>query len=206
MSRILPALVLAVLASTPLQAITPWTAIVQQLEKSVVYIEHEKGACTGFVINTAKRYYLTAAHCDSETPQARLLIDGETGSVVYKDTKKDLMVVEVKNLDRPALVIAKKDPARGDEVASFGYGYALERPMLRVAHVSDDETHIPYDGIGGPFLVIDMAFVGGQSGGPVINQAGEVVLIVQRGTDRVGIGVGAEIIRDKVGRYLPAGQ
>jgi S1-C subfamily serine protease len=192
-----------VLAAPSLTASNPWAPLVEKLEKAVLYIEHEKGACTGFVINTEKRYILTAAHCDADTPQARLLVDGETATIVYKETKKDLMVVQVGSLDRPALVIAKKNPERGEMLASFGFGYALERPMLRITHVSDDKTHIPYDGIGGPFMVVDTGFVGGQSGGPVINAAGEVVIVVQRGNPSVGIGVGAEVIRDKVGKYLP---
>jgi hypothetical protein len=33
------------------------------------------------------------------------------------------------------------------------------------------------------------------------NEAGEVVGIVQRASDRVGVGAGVEIIRDRVGRY-----
>lgn len=36
----------------------------------------------------------------------------------------------------------------------------------------------------------------------MVNTSGEVVSIVQRGGSGVGIGVGAETIRSKVGRYL----
>ena len=74
--------------------------------------------------------------------------------------------------------------------------------MFRTAHIADDDTYIPEDGIGGPFIVTDAQFVGGQSGGPVVNASGDVVLIVQRGGGGVGIGVGAETIRGKAGRYL----
>jgi S1-C subfamily serine protease len=42
----------------------------------------------------------------------------------------------------------------------------------------------------------------GQSGGPAINAAGEVVMMVQRTTSAVGIGVGAETIRARMGRYF----
>ena len=45
-------------------------------------------------------------------------------------------------------------------------------------------------------------FVPGQSGGPVVNEKGEVVMIVQMGTNIVGLGVGTETIRDKVGRFF----
>jgi hypothetical protein len=41
------------------------------------------------------------------------------------------------------------------------------------------------------------------SGGPVINAKGEVVSIVQRASGLVGIGIGAEAIRNKIARFLP---
>lgn len=182
-----------------------WPPMADKLGKSVVYIENASGSCTGFVINADVKkekepdqdYILTAAHCEGED----LYADQTAAKVIWKDTKKDLMVLAVEDLGRPALKLAKDNPKIGDEVASLGYGWGLERPMFRTAHVSDDDTYIPEDGIGGPFIVIDAQFVSGQSGGPVINSAGEVALIVQRGGQGVGIGVGAETIRSKTGKY-----
>jgi S1-C subfamily serine protease len=48
---------------------------------------------------------------------------------------------------------------------------------------------------------VDAAFVGGMSGGPLVNARGEVVMIVQMASDRIGLGRGIEQIRDRVGRY-----
>lgn len=183
-----------------------WATVAKTASPSVVYVETKDGSCTGFVINADAHnkdkedvdYLLTAAHCDGEGIYA----DQASAKVLAKDTKKDLLVLEVPDLNKPALPIAKENPKRGDEVMSYGYGYGLERPMLRVAHIADDQTYIPEDGIGGPLMVTDAAFVPGMSGGPIINSAGEVVMIVQRGTGTVGIGVGAEVIRSKVGRWL----
>jgi S1-C subfamily serine protease len=183
---------------------TDWSPLATKLTKSVVYIETNKGSCTGFVINAAagkdgdQDYILTAAHCDGD----KLYADGADAKVVYKDVKKDLMVLVVNNLDRPALTLAKDNPKPGEELMSFGYGYGFERPMLRITHVADDDTHIDQEGIGGPFIVTDATFVGGQSGGPVINVNGEVAMIVQRGSNAVGFGVGAEVMKSKVGRYF----
>jgi S1-C subfamily serine protease len=50
--------------------------------------------------------------------------------------------------------------------------------------------------------MIDASYVFGQSGGPCINSKGEVVSIVQRRSDAVGVGIGAEAIRGKVARFL----
>lgn len=186
-------------------AAADWPTTADKLAKSVVYIENKNGSCTGFVINAEAKgkdkddvdYVLTAAHCDGP----ELYVDQAVARILTKDTKKDLMVLEVPHLGRPALTLAHDDPKIGDELASYGYGWGLERPMFRTAHVSDDKTYIPEEGIGGPFIVIDAQFVSGQSGGPVVNGAGEVVMIVQRGGNGVGIGVGAEVLKSKTGRY-----
>ncbi len=196
--------VIVVCLPAPMLSATQWTAVVDLLAKSTVYLETAGGTCTGFVINTIEKkerkrtHIATAAHCEAD----KLYADQTPAVVVYKDTKKDLMVLEVDDLERPALRLAKTDPKVGDLVASYGYGYSLERPMFRVAHISDDKTYIHTDNIGGPFFVLDAAFVGGQSGGPVVNEAGEVVMIVQRASDRVGLGVGADTIKSKIGRYF----
>lgn len=183
-----------------------WSPIADKLSKSVVYIETTAGSCTGFVIaddehNKDKEsvdWLMSADHCEG----AELFADQMAAKILWKDSKSDMLVLEVPDTGRPALKLAKDNPKIGDEVGSYGFGWGLERAMFRMAHVSDDNTYIPEDGIGGPFIVIDAQFVPGMSGGPVVNVAGEVVMIVQRGGNGVGIGVGAEKIRNKAGRYF----
>jgi S1-C subfamily serine protease len=206
MARVLlPMLGMMVLTLGTAHARTDWAALVKSLEKSVVAIEiNEAGtSCTGFVINSRIKkddedltYVLTAAHCEAP----RLWADQAAAKVLAKNTEKDLLVLAVEHLDRPALKLAKENPKVGDAVASFGYGMGLEKPLFRIAHISA-ETYIPYEGIGGPLFFVDGAFVGGQSGGPTVNEAGEVVMIVQRSSATTGIGVGAETIRQRVGKY-----
>lgn len=197
MKRVTFAILASLLMLVPLQA-SDWAPVAKSLVKSIVYIESKQGSCTGFVSDNERDYVVTAAHCDG----TELMVDGMPSKVVHKDTKKDLLVLEVKGLDRPALRLAKENPKVGEQVASYGYGWGLERPMFRTAVVSDDDTYIPEEGIGGPFITIDAEFVPGQSGGPVVDLNGDVALIVQRGGGGVGIGVGAEVIRSKVGRYF----
>jgi S1-C subfamily serine protease len=190
-----------------LNATTDWSALVKDLSKSVVPVGRNDGGiqCSGFVINSrvrkkdeTKSYVATAAHCKAAEMWAK---GARVEEIVHQDDNKDLMVVMTGDLDLPALKLAKSDPLVTQDVASFGFGFGLEDPMIRIAHVSN-KTHIPYDGIGGPLFFLDGAFVGGQSGGPVVNAGGEVVMMVQRTTPSVGIGVGAEVIKDKIGRYF----
>lgn len=176
-----------------------WTSVAPQVRDSIVEIQvGDEGACTGFVIDNDRDLVLTAAHCDPG-PDQQLFADLRPASVKAKDDKNDLLVLEVKGIDRPALRLAKDDPKIGEEVASYGYGYALENPMFRVAHVSVEDISINRS----RYIMLDIDFVPGQSGGPVVNAAGDVVMIVQMGDGHaVGIGIGAERIDDRVGRFF----
>lgn len=185
----------------PLRA-TDWADVVKQVEPSIVYLEGDSGACTAWVINVEKKYLMTAAHCDQD---GAVWVDLVRSEVIAKDSKKDLMVIELKNLDpkRPALKLADKNPVRGQEVMSVGFGYALERPFFRQASIQEDQFMMPQAGVGGPYISTDAPFVEGQSGGPVVDINGHVVAIVQRGDGgTTGLGVGVELIRDRLGRFF----
>jgi S1-C subfamily serine protease len=111
-----------------------------------------------------------------------------------------LLIIRAPGVERPSIRIAKDTPPQGEEVASHGYGFGLEKPMFRVAHISNIDMEI--ESLSGPFVMVDSGFVPGQSGGPVVNAAGDVVMMVQRGNEFLGIGVGAKVLRDRLGRYL----
>lgn len=203
MRRILIAALLFSIYLTPAFAVNNWNAAATKVRKSIAYLTGPEGSCTAWSINQAKDIVLTAAHCDQAKDS--ILVDGIPAKVIAKDTKKDLMALEVKGLDKPALRLTKENPRIGDEVASYGFGFALERPFFRITHISDDQLYIPYEGIGGPFILTDDNFIPGQSGGPVVDEAGDVVMIVQMGSQAgFGLGVGAETIKDKMGRYFEA--
>jgi S1-C subfamily serine protease len=195
------AVIVAVFVIVAVLGAPDWTKTADTLSKSVVFIATSEGTCSGFVINAHakgdKDYILTAAHCDGK----ELYADNVPAKVVMKDAKRDLLILEVDDLDRPAVVLAVKNPLLGEEVASFGYGGGLEKPMFRLAHVSHPSIDLP-ELEGGPFVMIDAGYVGGMSGGPCVNTLGEVVSIVQRASDKVGLGVGVETIRSKVARFL----
>jgi S1-C subfamily serine protease len=195
--------VLGVSLVVPLRA-ADWSDVVKQVEKSVVWLQvGESGGCSAVVIDQARHYLMTAAHCKGGSTDV-LWVDNVQARTVVLDTKCDLMVLEAKDIDpsRPALKLAAANPGIGQEVMSIGFGYALERPFFRQTHVQDDKMAM--SGVEcGPFISTDSPFVGGQSGGPVVNAAGEIVAIVQRGDGgTTGLGIGADTIRVRIGRFF----
>ena len=174
-----------------------WAGIVERVEKATVQLAAN---CTGFVINREKHYVLTANHCGSDDINKAVLVDGKPSKIVHIDIHKDFLVLEVPDLDRPALQRADNDPQIGDEVGSYGYGGGYERPMLRIARVSQNRAIVP-DAGPGEWVMLDTAFVGGMSGGAVVNLKGDVVMIVQMASDRVGLGRGIEEISKRLGKY-----
>jgi len=178
-----------------------WTKLAAVVRASMVNIESADGRCTGFIIDDERDFILTAAHCDGK----ELYADLAPTRVRAKDVKNDLMVLHVEGVDGPAMKLADKNPEIGEQVASYGFGAGWERPMFRLTHISDNNMTIP-DIEGGPWIVLDAPFIGGQSGGAIFNSKGEVVSIVQRGTQGLGLGVGVEVIRLKMGRYFTGGK
>lgn len=198
MNRIIMSLILLAAFCAPLLGASPWTAVADKLQNSIVFIQGEgMGGCTGFVIDSIKKHVLTAAHCDAEK---NLTADSMFTVRLFKDERKDLMVLRVTDLDKPSLKLAQNDPERGEEVASMGYGFAQENPLFRISHISN--VRMELDGLSGPFLVIDSDYIGGQSGGPLVNINGEVVGIVQRGASGFGAGVDSKMLKDRAGRYF----
>lgn len=199
MFRITSALLLATvfLSSVPIIGFLDWTAVAVRTLPSVVTIEREGGFCTGMVIDVNRRHVLSAAHCDGPN----LYVDHSSATVIAKDSQRDLLVLKVDDLGtRPALKLAAHDPQVGAEVLSIGYGYALEAPMVRSTRISA-VTRIP-ELRGQEFLLTQEPFVGGQSGGPLLNHDGEIAGIVQASSPQVGLATAASEIRKRVGRYF----
>jgi S1-C subfamily serine protease len=203
MNRFTSLVALLVIFTTPSHAQSPWTSIADRVEKAIVFIEvfdeddTRIGACTGAVIHVLKQYVLSASHCDGK----RILINGTQAFRIFKDDRHDLMVLRAAHLDADvAIPIARNSPKRGEEVANMGYGRAFVDPMFRIAHISN--VNLQIEGLAASYTVIDNDYVEGQSGGVLVNLAGELVSIVQRGAPGFGFGVGVDTIRDRAGKYF----
>ncbi len=181
----------------------PYTRMVDQTERSIVRISgemdfmaedgprHGTYTCTGEVIAIGK--VLTAAHCIGTNMKS----DGDLVEVVVKaDQTLDLAVLSVNTHQRPSLHLRKEPVVRFEELTAIGYayGYAKLSALYEVAFLLHDfpwsvDNSIP------PGIIVQGGYIGGMSGGPVVDVKGLQVSIVQRGDETVGYGVDADTIR-----------
>ncbi len=196
-SKLVVGLALLLLSFTSVSAATDWVAVAERLEQSVLQISDN---CSAFSIDDDRDYVLTAKHCTSDDLTKPTVVDLTPARVIADDVQYDLAVLHVPGMDKKALALAAEEPHAGIEVASLGFGMGLKGWMFRHAWVANRDLTIP--GLDGSWIMIDGAFVGGQSGSPVVNASGEVVLIVQMSTSTSGIGRGADLLRKRVGKYF----
>ena len=190
--------------SYPVSTMNPWTG------EPVTFT----ATCTGFVIGETEAEdaifstILTANHClpmdpdgpDLEGVPAQLVADVYWPARVLKaDEDNDLALVEAQ-FSKPALKFRTAIVTRGLSVYSFGYGYAINTHLF-LEHV----IAAPYAEIDEEYpigILVSPGFIGGMSGGPVVDVQGRVVSVVQASTDRVGYGPLLATVKLFLGAHL----
>lgn len=182
-----------------------YTRVYEETIGSVVLIESDTGQGTGFVFDG--RHLVTNAHVveTADSVQVRFR-DGEwrTGQVVGSDPYSDLAAVRVSN--RPAyaspLPLITGEPVVGQEVVVIGNPFGLSGTVT-AGIVSGINRSIPGPtGYSIPDAIqTDAAVNPGNSGGPIVSLAGEVIAVINSGGgDNVAFGISAPLVR----RVAPA--
>ncbi len=207
-TRLLVTLALLLAFLLPLDAASVWVKVSDRVLKSLGRVEITlmqedspvalQGECTSFSINERKHYYLTAAHCFGNT----LLVNKQPATVIFRDEVKDVMVLQVPSLKlkalRPALGVQT-----GEDVGAYGYAYGWEFSFLKTGVVaSPPVVQLQMFGLR-PITLFSFPFIGGMSGGPVVNSDGLVVSVIQQ-SNRDGLaslGIALPSLIEAVGEF-----
>lgn len=172
--------------------------MVSRVEQSVVRVtgtlDSMEGplahTCSGEVI--AYHLVLTAAHCLMDEMKVD---DWAPRGVLRYDAYFDLAVIDVA-IDKPTLRMRAEPLERFEPLTALGYAYGWQK--LTVLSVRPYLLNVSFDEgpqLGhAPGIFVQGAYVGGMSGGPVVDSNGLMVSIVQRAGDGTGYGVTVDAI------------
>jgi len=203
---VIVALLAAFLIATSADAFS-WETVAERVQKSIAYmtlmVETEPevfvpSSCTAFSINQSRHIYATAAHCTG----IDMKLDGNPVGMLYRNDANDLMVLQTAAPGKPALKARTKDIKQGLSVAALGYGWGWDQPMLRTGAISIADIS-PKDFGSRPHTLFDFPFIGGMSGGPIVDSEGHLVSIVQQSNTRevAGMGQTLKVILDATKQY-----
>ena len=148
-------------------------------------MEVHEGVCTGFVI--APKRVLTAGHCYAEG----LKVDGQEATPLKVDRFYDLMLLSVETR-KDALLLREDPPRRFEPLTAIGYARGWDRvTVLEVKPFLINFSPRPEMPVG---IFTQGGFLPGQSGGPVVDEAGEVVGIILQTNEGVGYSLGTQLM------------
>lgn len=172
-------------------------AIVERVLMSTVRITMPAGddkthVCTGFVVDTARGWAMTVAHCLPEKG-VEFFVDGQPSELVRSNEL--LAIVSTERMSKPPLNLRESKPKLGEQLVLAGYGFDSMTVLVRYfsgyqrTNMDDGTTHYL-------FPKVDNPLVPGMSGGPIVDLNGEIVGIIQASNDALGYGSSAEEIRE----------
>jgi hypothetical protein len=199
--------------SPPDRDLTPAKALTHCLMPSVAFVETASATGSGMVVARGdQRYILTNLHVVAPEPAVRVVLPGEE-----PEEHKDVPVLGVDKLTDIALLgpidterspVRLEDPGveKGDEVYLIGYpGETEEEPEPTITRgiVSRRRTNSTFEL---DYLQTDASISGGQSGGALADEQGNVIGVSGLGfADEFALAIAAPEVEEAIGRILDDG-
>ena len=159
--------------------------VADYLSPSVVTISADLGGGVGIgtgMLITADGEILTNAHVVAGASEIRVRLSGESeprqATLLAEDVGNDLALLRVRGDDFAPVTFADPSSVRlGDEVVAIGAALGLDGdPSVTLGIVSAVDRSVGQQGVYlDGLLQTDAAISSGNSGGPLVNAAGEVV-------------------------------
>lgn len=139
----------------------------EQLEKEIKFM----GSGSGFFVNQ-DGYIATNFHVVEGCVDLKL--DNENLSIIQKDEINDIAILKSEKINTPYIFLSKDGAIKGQSVIVIGYPHGKE---LTSESSATKGIVSALQGIKGNFanIKIDAAIQPGNSGGPVVNEDGELV-------------------------------
>jgi putative serine protease PepD len=165
-----------------------------------------EGAGTGIVLDT-DGHILTNAHVVDGATEVTVTVNGEprSATVLGGDLSDDIAVLQLDDASGvvPATLGSSGSVAVGDQVVAIGNALALEgSPTVTQGIVSAlDRSIETSNGSLGGLIQTDAAISSGNSGGPLVNTAGEVI-----GVNTAVAASGGGVEASNIGFVIPIDQ
>ncbi|MGA7913103.1 MAG: MarP family serine protease [Candidatus Dormiibacterota bacterium] len=164
---------------------TPGIRVAASATSKVIAAGCNGGAEAGSSWPLATGYLVTNAHVVAGSSSVQVVTSNgvhHTATVVLFDPNTDLAVLHVPGLTLAPLAYVNKDPARGTNGAVIGYPGGNSEQVVAAA-VSGTERASGYNIYGDALVTRDIEvlaarIIPGDSGGPIVNNAGEVIGVV----------------------------
>lgn len=155
---------------------------------AVVMLRSGASVCAGVVIEDPSvpadtRTVATAYHCVATGLVPRVEwrdAASASGRIVARDPARDLALVSVRGVDRPALPIRTDEPVVGEHVWGLGHPFATAAGGKLDGLLAWSASEGIVSAVGSWLLQTDAPLNPGNSGGPIVDAEGRVVGIVSR--------------------------
>lgn len=183
--------------------------LIERAEQSVVRIEvtsgNEESLGSGFVVDN-QGTLVTNCHVLAGANRAMAFFpDGRSCLIIgtlHIDESRDIVVARISDTTAPPLAVASSLPRKGEQVTALGAPHGLSftatngiiSALRPGAELGPDQK--------GTWIQVDAALSPGNSGGPLINDAGEVVgmstLASQGSAQNLNFGISSADIRNAI--------
>lgn len=139
--------------------------------------EGSGGTCFAVAVTDRDFYVLTAAHCvmkDEDTLGDGFMVDGSPARLLAVDPLTDLALLAVPVENRDVRVYELAEAALYSKVVAVGYGVIDNRQHLLFMQGFVASTDLPRT------VIANTGIQAGMSGGPLLNEAGQVVGVCSR--------------------------
>jgi serine protease Do len=173
--------------------------------------EGRRTSGSGFIIR-ADGLIVTNAHVVAEAERIQVrLADGRRfdGKLVGKDSRVDLAVVQIEGVQGlPVLPLGDSNRVRvGELVLALGHPFGLEQ-TVSFGMLSRKGAPLQVASPGFDFLQTDAAVNPGNSGGPLVNMAGEVVGVnsMAARTGSIGFAIPVNVVKTLLPQLVTTGK